>query len=193
MNIKKYEYYFKKPRSEIAKDILGVLIVGGVIAVVATSPFLIQNLLRKFRKLKRYPNKKIYDTFYRLKKQGCINFYEKNNQIYISLTERGRRKAGWMQINDLRISRPKRWDGKWRVLLFDIVELKRLHREALRGKLINMGFILLQKSAWIIPYDCEKEIELLKSFFGLSGREVRLLVVNNIGEDKEFRKFFKLS
>ena len=188
----KYRYYFRKPKSEIAKDILGSLIIGGIIAVAATSPFFIVNLIKGFKGLKKYPNKKVYDNFYKLKKQGLVDFYEKNNQIYISLTEKGKKKAGWMQIDALKIKKTKKWDGKWRILLFDIVETKKFHREALRGKLIELGFRLLQKSAWIIPYECKDEIGLLKSFFGLSDKEVKLVVAQSVEGEKELKEIFKL-
>jgi DNA-binding transcriptional regulator PaaX len=188
----KYRYYFRKPKSEIAKDILGSLVIGGIIAVAATSPFFIVNLIKGFKGLKKYPNKKIYDNFYKLKKQGLVDFYEKNNQIYISLTEKGKKKAGWMQIDALKIKKTKKWDGKWRILLFDIMETKRFHRESLRGKLIELGFRLLQKSAWIIPYECKDEIGLLKSFFGLSDKEVKLVVAQSIEGEKELKERFKL-
>lgn len=189
----KYKYYFKKPKSEIVKDILGLLVLSGAVAIAATSPYFIQNLLREFKKLNKYSKKKVYIAFYDLKKSGDINFYKKNNQLYFSLTKKGKKRAGWMQVDSLRIKKPRKWDGKWRVLLFDIVELKRFFREALRSKLVGMGFVMLQKSAWIIPYECRDEVETLKSFFGLSNKEVRLLTVQNIGEDKEYKKYFKLT
>ena len=188
----KYRYYFRKPKSEIAKDILGSLIIGGMIAVAATSPFFIVNLIKGFKGLKKYPNKKVYDNFYKLRKQGLVDFYKKNNQIYISLTEKGKKKAGWMQIDALKIKKPKKWDGKWRILLFDIMETKKFHREALRGKLIELGFRLLHKSAWVIPYECKDEIGLLKSFFGLSDKEVKLVVAQSIEGEKELKERFKL-
>ena len=188
----KYRYYFRKPKSEIAKDILGSLIIGGMIAVAATSPFFIVNLIKGLKGLKKYPNKKVYDNFYKLRKQGLVDFYKKNNQIYISLTEKGKKKAGWMQIDALKIKKPKKWDGKWRILLFDIMETKKFHREALRGKLIELGFRLLQKSAWVIPYECKDEIGLLKSFFGLSDKEVKLVVAQSIEGEKELKERFKL-
>ena len=188
----KYRNYFSSPKSEIAKDILRFLIIGGMVAIAATSPFFIVNLMKGLKRLKKYPNKKVYDTFYKLKEQGLVNYYEKNNQIYISLTEKGKKKAGWMQIDDLKIEKPKKWDGKWRILLFDISEMKRTYREALRGKLKELDFRLFQKSAWINPYNCAKEVNLLKSFFGLSDKEAKLIVSREIGGDKEFRRFFKL-
>lgn len=188
----KFNRYFRGPKSEIARNILALLMLSGIIVVAATSPFFIINIIKGLSKLKKYPNKKVYNTFYMLKKGGLINFYKKNNQIYISLTERGKKKAGWMQIDNLKIKKPKKWDRKWRILSFDIAQLKKIYREALRGKLKEMGFQMFQKSAWIFPYDCKKEIILLKSFFGLNDKEVKLIVAESIGNDKEYRDFFKL-
>ena len=43
------------------------------------------------------------------------------------------------------------WDGKWRVILFDIPEVDRKSRRSLRQKLQAGGFGCLQRSAWISP------------------------------------------
>ncbi|MEK7562113.1 MAG: hypothetical protein AAB509_00330 [Patescibacteria group bacterium] len=188
----KFRNYFSSSRSEIAKDILLILIMAGMLAIAATSPYFIVNIVKGVKRLKKYPNKKVYNTFYNLKKQGMIDFYERNNQIYISLTEKGKQKAGWMQIDALKIKKPQKWDGKWRILLFDIAEMKRAYREALRGKLKDLNFQLFQKSAWINPYDCAKEVNLLKSFFGLNNKEIKFIVSENIGDETEFVKYFKL-
>lgn len=188
----KYKYYFKQPRSEIVKDILRWLAISGAVYIAATSPYFILNLIRAFKYSRKYPNKRVYDTFYRLKKEGCIRIRKANKQIYISLTEKGKKKAGWLQIDSLKIKKPKKWDKKWRVVIFDIVELKKFHREAFRGKLKELGFQPLQKSVWVYPFDCRDEINLLRNFFGLTEKDLRLLVVENIGEDREFRDFFDL-
>lgn len=192
MGLKKYKYYFKKPRSEIVKDILYWLLVSGMVIIAAQSPYFVRNLLRNFSRFKKYSIRKLSSTFWKLKKKGLIKIQNINHQIYISLTEEGKRIAGWMQIDDLTIKKPKKWDGFWRIVIFDISELKKLHREAFRGKLKELGFYPLQKSVWVHPFDCQAEIELLRDFFGLSEKELRLIVSNNIGDDKELRKIFKL-
>src|SRR3989338_9889059 len=189
----KYKYYFRKPKSEIAKDILTWLAVSGAVAIAATSPYFIQNLLRSFKKARKYPKKRIFDTFYNLRKQGCINFEKKNNQTYIHLTEKGRKSAGWLQIDALEIKKPRKWDYKWRIVIFDIAQLKTLYREVFRGKLRNLGFCQLQKSVWICPFDCRDEIELLKDFLGLTDQEVRLIVSNDIGKADRLKKIFNLN
>ena len=67
-----YKYYFRKPKWEIMKDVLTWLAIGGAVCVAATSPYFVSNLMKGFKKAKRYENKKVYNTFYRLRKQGCI-------------------------------------------------------------------------------------------------------------------------
>ncbi len=191
----KYKYYFKKPRSEISKDILKCLLVSGVICVAASSPYFIINLIKSFKKQKKwnsYKNKIIYNKFYNLKKDGCIKMEERNHQIYIKLTEKGKKKAGWMQIDELKIKKSKKWDKKWRIVIFDISQLKTLHRNVFRGKLKELGFYLLQKSVWISPYKCKDEINLLRIFFGLNKKEVRLITADNIEDDNFLKKMFKI-
>jgi len=193
MSLRKYKYYFKKPKSEIVKDILSWLLIVGAVYIAASSPYFVRNLLKSYKKYKRYPRKKVYDAFYNLKRHGFIEIRKKNQQIYISLTENGKKKAGIFQIDSLKIKKPKKWDGKWRLIIFDIAQLKKIYREALRGKLKELGFYLLQKSVWIYPFDCRAEIELLKDFFGLSEKEIRLIVAEDIGEVYKLRDIFKLT
>ena len=97
-----------------------------------------------------------------------------------------------MQIDSLKIKKPKKWDKKWRVVVFDIVELKKIRREAFRGKLKELGFRPLQKSVWVHPFNCKDEIALLRRFFGLSENDIRLITANKIEKDKELKSLFKL-
>jgi len=188
----KYKYYFRKPKSEIVKDIFNYLLLSGAIYIAANSPYFTFNLLKNLKKFRKYNKKKIRDAFYNLRRQGYIEIKKKNHQIYINLTKKGKKKAGWMQIDSLKIKKPKKWDRKWRIVIFDIAQLKKIYREAFRGKLKEIGFYPLQKSVWIHPFDCYDEIELLKDFFGLSDKEVRLITAEKIDEDSSLKKIFKL-
>jgi len=191
-NIRKYKYYFRKPKSEIVKDVFTWLFVGGMVAIAATSPYFVQNVVNAYQKSKKYPKQKVSDTFYRLRKQGMIEIQTVNHQIYISLTPEGRKRAGILQIDKLKITRPKRWDRKWRLLMFDVPQKRKIYREALRGKLKELGFLPLQKSVWVYPFECRAEMELLQDFFGLSQNELRLIIAENIGDDSGLRQEFKL-
>jgi len=193
MRIQKYRYYFTKPKSEITKDVLIWLATGGAVYISASSPYFIRNLLKTFPRWKKRPKKKISDTFYNLKKQGLIEIRKRNQQIYISLTNDGMKKAGMFQINNLRIKKTREWDKKWRIVIFDIAQIKKSHREAFRGKLKELGFKPLQKSVWVYPFDCRAEIELLRDFFGLSEKEINLIVAEKIDNEKTLQKDFKLT
>ncbi|GAG92292.1 unnamed protein product, partial [marine sediment metagenome] len=121
-----------------------------------------------------------------------IKIEKRNHQFYIKLTERGKKKAGWMQIDELKIKKSKKWDKKWRIVIFDISQLKTLHRNAFRGKLKELEFYPLQKSVWVSPHRCKDEVNLLRVFFGLNEKEVRLITANDIEDDGFLRKTFKI-
>jgi DNA-binding transcriptional regulator PaaX len=191
--VSKYKYYFRKPKSEIVKDVLLWLAVASAISVAASSPHFISNVVKKFKKGDAYKKRRVYDAFYTLMKQGCINFKTVNRQIFISLTEKGRERAGKFQIDDLKINKPEKWDSKWRIIIFDISQIQRLKRNAFRGKIKELGFYPLQKSVWIYPYQCKDEIELLRDFFGLTEKDIRLIISENIGNDNFLKKIFKLN
>jgi len=57
-----------------------------------------------------------------------------------------------------------KWDGFWRMLIFDIPEKEKKLRDILRGRLKEFGFGKWQKSVYISPFDIGKEVaEFIKS------------------------------
>ena len=90
---------------------------------------------------------------------------------------------------NLNIKKKKKWDGKWRVLIFDIPEQKKSIREYVRHTLISIGFMRLQDSVWIYPYDCEDLIILLKADLKI-GKDVLYMIVEALEYDKPVRSYF---
>jgi len=186
-----------KKDQNITKNIIkGVFLAGGIV-IAATDPKFGYKILPKLAKYIAYKiknkkdKKKIYDTFYYLKKKDLLNFEDRNGQLHISLTEEGKKKAGKYQIDDLEIKKPKKWDEKWRILIFDIENRKNIKREALRGKIKDLKLFQLQKSVWIYPYDFKQEIDLLRNFFRLSKREMKMIVACEVEEADMLKKIFK--
>lgn len=132
------------------------------------------------------------NTFYYLKKRGLINASYSGKQLFISLSEEGRKLAGKYQIDDMKIVKPKKWDRQWRILIFDIPDKYKIKREALRGKLKELNLYQLQKSVWVCPYNFGKEVEILRNFFAFTKREMKIIIASSIQDDIEVRKFFKL-
>lgn len=91
----------------------------------------------------------------------------KNGITTIELTKKGKLRATeYYFLKNLKI-KDKKWDGRWRVLIFDVPEKLRNGRNALRWKIKKLGFYELQKSVFIIPYECKKEIDFVVDFFDL--------------------------
>ncbi len=177
------------------RDVLSALMLTGAICIAATSPYFGVNLVRYFSHGKKYEKngeKKVCDVFYRLRREGCIQFDLRDKQLYVTLTERGRKKAGRFQIDSLEVKKPLRWDKKWRLVIFDIPNSHGIKRSVFRGKLKELGFYQLQKSVWVHPYNCHDEIELLREFFGLNRKEIRLVVASDIGDSAPVKEAFRL-
>lgn len=182
----------------LSKKILIGLLITGAIVVAASSPYfafrlpkIVSEIFKK-RKYHKGDQEKFDNAFYYLKKRGYLITEKKGKQIYISLTEQGKKRAGKYQINDLQLEKPKQWDELWRIVIFDVPDLTRVKREALRGKLKELGFQIFQKSVWVHPYNCKKEIKLLREFFGLKQSQLTL-IEGNIEGDNHLRKFFNLT
>ncbi len=114
-------------------------------------------------------------------------FAVKNNVFYIS--NKGRIEIIRSIIEDKK--RAKKWDGKWRAVIFDVPEAKRYQRNFLRKELKLIGFRELQHSIWIIPYDIEKELLcLLKLWRSDFSGDIRFLVIEKMIDDNDFKELF---
>jgi DNA-binding transcriptional regulator PaaX len=179
----------------VTKKILKGLSIAGQIYFAGIPPYYavfrrLRKIFKEFNSLEK-KDFRFRNAFYYFKKRGYLEIHKKNHQIYIALTPEGRKKAGKYLIDDLEIKKPKKWDGKYRIVIFDIPNITRIKRDALRGKLKELGFFRLQQSVWVCPYPCQKEIKILREFFGLSSKEL-ILIEGFIENDNFLRRFFKL-
>ena len=86
----------------------------------------------------------------------------------------------------------EKWDGQWRLITFDIPERVRGARDALRLVLKRAGFVQLQQSVWIHPFECGELQLLLQAEPRLGQRVVYARVTEMSGEEK-LLDYFKLS
>lgn len=175
-----------------SKEILKYLLLTGLVIVAASSPYFSFALTKNIFQKRRIPKKKLINAFYYLKKKGLLELKKEGHDVSIALTKEGRKRAGKYQIDDLKLERPKKWDGKWRVIIFDIPNSKNIIRNIFRKKLKEFGFYLLQKSIWIYPFSCKEEVDFLREFLGASKRQIQVLEVAKIEEDDFLRNFFHL-
>ena len=132
-----------------------------------------QNAVRAFDSFiyelwkQKYPRYRINYAVRRLREQGWIKLGPGKNGRRYELTPDGQAALEKYEIRRQTIAVPRRWDKKWRIVIFDIREKRKQCREAIRTSLVNFGFKLLQESVWIFPYPCGDVIELAKTAYGV--------------------------
>lgn len=111
---------------------------------------------------------KFRKELYRLKQKGFINRYYIEKKPYISLTNKGKKIINKYLLEDLEVTYPSKWDKKWHLVVFDIPNQKKKCRDLIRNKLEQIGFIKLQESIYIFPFNCLNEVNFLKNNYFVS-------------------------
>lgn len=109
----------------------------------------------------------------------------------IILTDKGKLKALTYRFDEMKIDN-KDWDGKWRLIGFDVPEKVRWGRDALRDKIKKLGFYEFQKSVFVYPYDCKDEIDFIIEFFKIR-KYVRFGILEYIDNEQHLKEIFKLA
>lgn len=112
--------------------------------------------------------------------------YNNDNTITVIITNNGMVRALKYQLDSMKIRKPRRWDKKWRVIIFDIPEKYKKIREIFRFRLQHLDLYQLQKSVYVCPFPCFDEVEFLRELYGIPSK-VLYLLVDQI-EDDEFLK-----
>lgn len=134
------------------------------------------------RSLRRYRGS-LAKALYELKRRGYLEEVEIKGRKALRLTLKGKiRVIG-------RLKKPRKWDGQWRLIAFDIEEKRKKTRNLFRLKLNELGCQPLQKSLWISPYDVSESIEKLITLLGLEGRVYYFLSPAILSEEEWLEKF----
>ena len=182
-------------QENIGGKILKYLLIGGGLFLILSSPVGARRFLKQLPKeLKKYKKSQIRHALYKLQNQNKIEYVkEEKDIISVNITEKGKKYLKNFDIDNLFLDHTKVWDKKWRMVIFDIPEKKKVAREALRGKLKDLGFAKLQDSVWITPFPCENEINFIKLVFNLSDFWLDVILTESLGsKDYQFRKLFNL-
>lgn len=180
----------KRLKRNLQNTALMAIGLAGTIAVMAVAPNMFQILGRTgaLARLK-YRSKGVLA---RLKQKGEIEFIERDGKKYARLTTLGEKILNLHREKlNLVENKARRWDRRYRLIIFDIPEKRKQIREHLRFEMQEVGFLRIQDSSWVYPYDCEEFIALLKADLHI-GKDVLYAVVEEIDNDKWIRKYFNL-
>lgn len=154
----------KNPNTKL---LLKYIALGSAVVILSlANPILPLVLSRAYLKKRKFQRSLFLRDLGRLQRRELIDYKEMpNGEIKIILKGNGKRKILQYDIDDMRLIRPRRWDGKWRLIMFDIPDKKRKASNAISLKLRDLGFYKLQKSVYIYPFPCEKEVEFIATVF----------------------------
>ena len=124
----------------------------------------------------------------RLERRGLIKVSGEGEEMKMTVTETGKELVFKMNLDNLK-KKSGEWDGKWRIVLFDIEETSKTARDKFRKYLNKLGLKQYQKSVFITPYECELEINYLKNIVNKS-EGVKYGVLEKLGEDSELREWY---
>ena len=182
-------------KRRIYKNVQGIVLstvgVAGILAVAMIAP----NVFQAFPRIAGNKYRFAYQAKTvagRLAQKGLVRFVERGGRKFVELTAEGKCQLLFEQQRALLgPHRPFRWDKRWRLVMFDIPEKRRGVRDRLRGYMHQFGFLRLQDSAWIFPYDCEDVVALVKAELS-TGASVLYAVIESIENDSWIRKHFSL-
>jgi phenylacetic acid degradation operon negative regulatory protein len=178
--------------ASVGKDILITIGALGFVFVAAVAGNAVQ-LLKYTPLLKKtkYTNYQINRNIKRLLERGLLEIKESKQDKRLEITSKGRRLLLKYELEGLADKKPKKWDGRYRIVIFDISEHRRKTRDHLRIMLKGFGFVQLQGSVWVYPYHCQEIIELLKKYLELKS-EVVYMTADLIENDDWLLENFKL-
>lgn len=174
---------------------LGVSLVLGTSIVFPSFPIVLGSLLKIIEELKqkKIPERKIKRVLKNLEKRNIIALERIKDTVYVHIQDKENisiLKYSLKKILKLKESE-KKWRGKWFLVVFDVPEVERNKRNYLRHFLREIGFYQYQQSVYVFPYECEKEIQLVKKIVE-GGKYISYIVAERIEKETQAKIFFSL-
>jgi DNA-binding transcriptional regulator PaaX len=151
---------------EAVNSTLKVLGVAGLAGITIVAPNALQGLNLILRK------SPVSQTKYRtvlneLRRQGLVHIVANDEQQHFTLTPAGIHRLQRVIVDEVTIPTPKHWDRRWRLVTFDVPVKQSKERAYFTAQLQDLGFMMLQKSMWVYPYPCFKEIEQIAGYYNV--------------------------
>lgn len=168
---------------------------GTILLSVLFAPNAVQILkpLIKWRKnWNKIDRRRIHEAIKRLNQKRLVELITKGDELYIKITANGKQLVKNFDYDNLELPQSKKWDKKWRLVIFDIFKKQNKERRALSQKLKDLGFYPLQESVFIYPYECRDEVDFICEFLSV-GRYVNYCIVESLDKrEGDLRRIFDL-
>jgi hypothetical protein len=153
----------------IGKGLLALLLIAGAVTITTIAPNIFAAFGRKGVFRRYFQNKQLLNELKRGSGHGYWHYRKVSEGEYqVMLTSKGRQIALRAEMRKLKLSRQPKWDGKWRVVIFDVSRKHDSERAILRRKLEEIGMARIQDSVFVYPYPCTEETMFWASLLNIS-------------------------
>jgi|SRR3989344_541982 len=184
----------KNPKKGVLQKKILLLLYGGIALGLTRNPKQYFRVVREIHKEWQKVDRNSLNRAIRSLYESKLVETKGNNDgtLTLVLSKEGERLALTYDIENMVVQTPAHWDKKWRIVMFDVPEKFKRVREALRIHFKNMRFYEFQKSVFVHPYPCAKEITYLMEFYQ-ARKYVRFIVATDIDNAIELKRHFNLS
>lgn len=183
-------------KNTLTKDTLLKIAKVGLITIAAISgpQFMSQVVGRYFKEKSKEMARRRARKLREFKERKLLIFEEMSDgSTKIILSHQGKQLIRQYKLEDMKLAVPKTWDRKWRIIMYDIPKKRQRASQALSAKLHQLGLYQLQRSVWISPYECIKELEFICAIFELPLDEyIFYFTAPDIPKEKDVKDFFNL-
>lgn len=124
----------------------------------------------------------------RLLRKGWVEKQETSDGLIIKITNKGKREILRFKLEEL-VPKIGKWDGKWKMVFFDVAEIDRLKRDRLRRYLKMLGLKQMQESVWVGPYDVAAEVKYIREILDIP-HGVKLGILEQVENNEDLREMF---
>ena len=187
------KYARQKPRRSALQQKILLLLSAGLALGLTRNPNqyfrIVQETGKEWSKINRDSLNRAIRSLYESKLVSTKD--NRDGTLTLVLSKEGEQLALTYNISNIEIKTPLQWDSRWRIVMFDVPEKFKQVRDALRMHFKNMGFYEFQKSVFVHPYPCAKEIEYIVEFYE-ARKYIRFIVAVDIDNALELKKHFHL-
>ena len=145
----------KLPNTKIdpkVKDVLLILAGGTFIAaslIFPGLPIIAKEALKVYnshqrekrqKEWKKYNTWRLRQVIKRLQKQKLVEIVNVDGQLVVKISDRGRQKVLKYDLETMVLDQTN-WDGKWRIITYDIATAKKWQRQFFSQTLNSMNFL----------------------------------------------------
>ncbi len=175
---------------------LGIgFVLGGSILLTPNFPIVLGGILKIIEEIKgvKVPKDKAVRVLKQLEKRQLIDLKRENNQVFVKVKDKNSILIIKYSLRELlNLKKRKKWRGKWFLVVFDVPEEERKKRDYLRRFLKEIGFYPYNQSVYVFPYECEKEINLIKKIVE-GGKYISYIVAEKLEKEENLKRYFNLA